>query len=154
MIRGVTSYPLNSPADTEALAARLAPKLRAGDQLLLAGDLGTGKTSFAQALIRQFLPQAEVTSPTFNLLQSYAVSLADGASCEIWHADLYRIEKPSELAELALHEGEAHVRLIEWPERLGGDLPADYLALRFTLEDGVRRVQLFPTGYWKEKLAA
>ncbi|ETX27913.1 tRNA (adenosine(37)-N6)-threonylcarbamoyltransferase complex ATPase subunit type 1 TsaE [Roseivivax isoporae] len=117
---------LSDAAATDALAARLAPRLGPGDTVLLEGGLGAGKTHFARALIRARLGRAEdVPSPTFTLVQVYDT---DGA--EIWHADLYRLGDASEVAELGLDEAfETAICLVEWPDRLGADAPADALTL-------------------------
>jgi len=130
--------------DTRKLAENIAFRLRCGDVVTLGGDLGAGKTTFAQFLIQALSHEAvEVTSPTFTLLQTYPVHLGDGASCELYHYDLYRIEHPSALIELGLEEAVSQVALIEWPERLvGANIPVA-LALHFTLaEDGSRSVTL------------
>lgn len=135
---------LNTLADTEALAVRLAQQVRVGDVITLSGDLGAGKTTFAQYFIRA-LGEAgvEVTSPTFTLLQTYPVTLADGSICELSHYDLYRIEHESALRELGLDDALAGVTLIEWPERLGGYRLPVSLALCFTLaKDGTRQATL------------
>jgi tRNA threonylcarbamoyl adenosine modification protein YjeE len=128
---------------TRALAQRLAPTLKRGDVLALSGALGTGKTTFAQYLIRTLSDEAvEVTSPTFTLVQSYPVRLADGSPCELYHYDLYRVRSPHELTELGLDEAFAHLTLIEWPERLA-DGRGITLALSFALaEDGARTVTI------------
>jgi tRNA threonylcarbamoyl adenosine modification protein YjeE len=103
-----------------ALGGYVASCIRVGDVVLLEGDLGAGKTTLAQGIIHALAGSDwQVTSPTFTLLQTYPITLADGAACECWHYDLYRIEQPEELSELALDEAESqHVTLIEWPERL------------------------------------
>lgn len=121
-------------ADAEA-TARLgrwfAPRLRAGDVLLLEGDIGAGKTHFARALIQARLAAAglaeDLPSPTFTLVQTY-----DAGGTEIWHADLYRLAGPDEIEELGLVAafGTA-VCLVEWPDRLGPLRPDAALTLRF-----------------------
>ncbi|MFZ4125995.1 MAG: tRNA (adenosine(37)-N6)-threonylcarbamoyltransferase complex ATPase subunit type 1 TsaE [Rickettsiales bacterium] len=125
---------LDSLQATHQLAVRIAKKLRRGDVLLLKGDLGAGKTTLAQGIIRALSRQpVEVTSPTFTILQTYPVTLPDGA-CELWHYDLYRIEHPSELQELGMDEAfEQGVSLIEWPERLGDALPPQHVAITLKL---------------------
>lgn len=140
----VTSQPLHAIDDTRALAQRLAAAVRPGDTLLLQGDLGTGKTSFAQCFIAALSPQpVEVTSPTFTLVQQYPVTLADGQESTVHHYDLYRIDRPQHLAELGLDDAAEDIRLIEWPERLGENFAPDaWLSLHFTLQDGDRRVAL------------
>jgi tRNA threonylcarbamoyladenosine biosynthesis protein TsaE len=114
------------PDALEAFGARLAPLLRAGDVVTLSGDLGAGKTTLARGLLRGLGFAGEVPSPTYTLVQSYAppeVRLA------IWHCDFYRLDDPNEAVELGLDETDAAL-LVEWPERVAGDLPASPLALR------------------------
>lgn len=133
---------ISSLADTQKIAEMLALQLRCGDVVTLAGDVGAGKTTFAQFLIRALSPDpVEVTSPTFTLVQTYPVQLADGSLCELYHYDLYRIEHPSALEELGLEESEYRITLIEWPERLAGHSLPVTLALSLTLrEDGTRKL--------------
>lgn len=109
-------------ADTVALAAQLAERLRAGDTVLLRGELGAGKTTFARALLRSLLgdPSLVVPSPTFNLVQPY-----EGRGRHFLHIDLYRIGDPREADELGLFDDPEAIRLIEWPDRLPG-LAADF----------------------------
>lgn len=135
---------LSTLEETQKLAETLGSRLRCGDVVTVEGDLGAGKTTFAQFLIK-FLSkdEVEVTSPTFTLLQTYPMTLADGAACEFYHYDLYRIEHPSALVELGFEEAVANVALIEWPDRLAGyPLPVT-LAVSITLaDDGTRNVTL------------
>ncbi|MFM9889378.1 MAG: tRNA (adenosine(37)-N6)-threonylcarbamoyltransferase complex ATPase subunit type 1 TsaE [Rickettsiales bacterium] len=134
------TLPLPSLGATRDLAERIAPQLRTGDVLMLAGDLGAGKTTFAQFLIHALSPvPVEVTSPTFTLLQTYPIRYGDGAAGELYHYDLYRIEHPSALAELGLEEATQHLTLIEWPERLGDARIQPTLALSFVLGHDANR---------------
>ena len=152
----MTSFPLMTLDDTRAVALRVAEALRAGDTVLLGGDLGTGKTTFAQHLIAALgEPGVEVTSPTFNLVQDYPVTLRDGTRSTVFHYDLYRIEQPSALVELGLDEAEHAVRLIEWPERLNADFaPQSWISLRFALDGGQRNVTMKSGGQAAGRLAA
>ena len=136
-------HPLPNLDATRKLAESVALRLRCGDVVTLAGDLGAGKTTFAQFLIEALSPQTvEVTSPTFTLLQTYPVRLSDSTACELYHYDLYRIEHASALAELGLEDAVAQVALIEWPERLEGTRIPVALALSFALaNDGTRSVR-------------
>ena len=119
---------------TLSLAADVASLVKGGDLVTLSGDLGTGKTTFARALIRNLVgdPELEVPSPTFTLIQVYDSAIKDGAQFPIVHADLFRIKEPSELAELGWEEAaEGALVLVEWPERAGGGLAGDRLDIVF-----------------------
>ena len=145
------SATLASPAATARLAGRLAPALRVGDVIGLEGELGSGKTTFARALIRTLGDsREEVPSPTFTLVQTYET---DGMT--IWHCDLYRVDRPEDAAELGLDEayGSA-LTLIEWPERLGRDLPPRRLWIRFEYGDDEtdRQVTVLGDPEWRRRL--
>ena len=113
---------------TESLGHAIAPLLKSGDVIALYGDLGAGKTTLARGILRGLGFEGDVASPTFPIVQPY-----EDLPVPVWHVDLYRIEDPAELEELALDEalGEAAL-LVEWPERLGGALWPH--ALRLTLK--------------------
>ena len=144
---------LAGPAATAALAGRLAPHLRAGDVVALAGAIGAGKTTFARGLIAALGGGEEVPSPTFTLVQVY-----DVAPAPVWHFDLYRLTAPDDVLELGLDEalGEA-IALIEWPDRLCALLPPDRLdvALDFVADaTDLRVARLAGAGAWAARLAA
>ena len=126
------AIPLADAQATTALAEWLAPRLAAGDCLLLHGPIGAGKTHFARAVI-QHLQAAhgaveEVPSPSFTLVQTY-----QAGPLEIFHCDLYRLTAADEVLELGLDEALASALcLIEWPDRLGSAIPADALLLTFS----------------------
>lgn len=110
------------------LAADVGVTLRSGDTLLLDGPVGAGKTHFARALIRSLQDTPEdVPSPTYTLVQIY-----DTRRGPVWHADLYRIGGSDEIVELGLTDAfETAICLIEWPDRLGDQIPRGALWLRF-----------------------
>jgi tRNA threonylcarbamoyladenosine biosynthesis protein TsaE len=134
---------------TEALGARIAAALRVGDLVALEGDLGAGKTTLARAILASLGVTENVPSPTFTLVQEY-----ETPRLTVRHFDLYRLEKPSEIAELglddALLDGAA---LIEWPERAEGLLPDDRLQVALSLDTGIRRARLSGPMRWSETLA-
>ncbi len=119
------SYSVSLPceADTERLAADLAPLLRPSDLVILSGGLGAGKTFFTRALCYALgLPADEpVTSPTFTLVHEYETTPP------LLHADLYRLRSEEEVEDLGLLEGRFAGRLlvVEWggpyARLLGGD---------------------------------
>lgn len=106
-------------SETKALGLRFAKKLKAGDVVLLFGDLGSGKTTFTQGVAKGLGITNRIISPTFVLIRSYKVKCRDIKNLN--HVDLYRIEKPSELATLGLTEVTEKVdsiTLIEWADKL------------------------------------
>jgi tRNA threonylcarbamoyladenosine biosynthesis protein TsaE len=139
---------------TAAYAKSLGSNLRAGDVILLSGEVGAGKTHFARALIQSLLDVPEdVPSPTFTLVQTYEAAMG-----EIWHADLYRLTSAHEIEELGLIDAFDHaICLVEWPDRLDTLAPTD--ALHLHLKDGANHDARIATlnwtdRKWKSKLTA
>ncbi len=119
---------LDCVSATDALAGRLAQLVEVGDIIGLAGDLGAGKTTFARAFIRARIGPVEVPSPTFTLVQIY-----ENGGAPVWHFDLYRLEDSKEIYELGMEEAfDSAICLIEWPEKMAGDEPPDWLEMRLT----------------------
>jgi tRNA threonylcarbamoyladenosine biosynthesis protein TsaE len=107
-----------SAAETEAVGEELAPLLAAGDLLLLAGELGAGKTTFVRGLARGLGVTAAVQSPTFQLVRVYP------GRVQLAHVDLYRLESGAELTDLGLDELlDQGVVAVEWGDRLRLDHP-------------------------------
>jgi N-acetylmuramate 1-kinase len=145
------SRDLPDEAATAALARELALFVRPGDCLAIGGDLGSGKTALARALIQALSPQGdslEVPSPTFTLVQTY------DARIPVAHFDFYRLNDPAELAETGFDEfAETHVTLVEWPDRLPGELPDDRLEVALEVAGTGRRAHLAGHGAWTGRLA-
>lgn len=122
-----------SLADTHAIAAALAGVARVGDIIVLAGEMGAGKTAFAQGFGRALGVTDHITSPTFTLVHSYPV--ADG-KVTLHHADIYRLDSTGDVDELALPELAEFdgIVLVEW-----GDVAAagfgDHLEVRLDRDD-------------------
>ena len=141
-------------AETERLARRLAPHVAPGDVIGLCGPLGSGKTAFARAFIRARLdrPAEEVPSPTFTLVQLY-----EHPAGAIWHFDLYRLGAPEDAYELGIEDALAGaVSLIEWPEKLGAMMPAEWLEVRLAPgeDEESRCITIAPHGLRAGRLAA
>lgn len=133
---------LPDEAATAALAARLAAAARPGRTYCLAGDLGSGKTTFVRHFLRALGVRGDVPSPTFNLVLTYDVVLPHGTAATFWHVDLYRVTDPDELTELGLEDAMADgIVFVEWPDRLGELAPADAIWLRFGLDGSDRWVE-------------
>ncbi|MBI3419141.1 MAG: tRNA (adenosine(37)-N6)-threonylcarbamoyltransferase complex ATPase subunit type 1 TsaE [Proteobacteria bacterium] len=141
---------LNEP-EMAALAQKLAPLLKRRDCIALYGDLGAGKSSFIRACIHALAKAKEVPSPTFTLVQTY-----ESPAGALWHFDLYRVKKTSEILELgwdeALHDG---IIFVEWPERLGALLPQRHLAihLNFHQDSAKRRISIQGDAPWPLRLS-
>ena len=116
---------------TNAVAASLAELCRAGDIILLAGEMGAGKTAFAQGFGRALGVTEPITSPTFTLVHSY-----DTGSVTLHHADLYRLDQLVEVAELGLGElAEYHgIVLVEWGDVVESTF-GEHLVVRLDLVD-------------------
>ena len=140
-----------SSAETEALAARLSLWARPGFLILLSGDLGSGKSTFARAFIRALAggrDDFDVPSPTFTLVQAY-----DETRIPVFHADLYRLKEANDLDELGLTDLLSnHVGLVEWPEKLTFPVD-DVLRLHFSGSGEVRDITIAAAGGWAKALA-
>lgn len=128
-------YETSSPAETEALAQRLAQTLKAGDVLALDGDLGAGKTAFTRGLARGLGFDGPVTSPTFTIVNEY-----EGGRLPLFHFDLYRLSSPEELFDIGWEDylDRGGVCCVEW-SRLGGELMERAIHITFTRRSDTRR---------------
>jgi tRNA threonylcarbamoyladenosine biosynthesis protein TsaE len=119
-------------AGTHAVAAAIASLSRPGDVIVLAGEMGAGKTAFAQGFGKALGVTEPITSPTFTLVHSYRTD----AKVTLHHADLYRLDRTHDVDDLAIHELAAFdgIVLVEW-----GDVAAarfgDHLEVRLTPVD-------------------
>lgn len=129
---------------TKQLAATLAPYLRAGDVIVLNGDLGAGKTQFVQGVASGLGIGGPVTSPTFNILLSYM----DG-KLPLFHFDLYRLDESDQLEDIGYYEtvDGPGATFIEWGEKFPDALPYGYLEIDITVnENGIRVVHAHSFG--------
>ena len=126
----------SSPEETEALAAELAGRLESGDVVTVAGELGSGKTTFVRGACAALGIRERVTSPTYTIGHRYH---ADGR--EVSHLDLYRFEgiSAAEWGDLEPYFDEA-IAFVEWPEAGEGVLPPARYAVRLRHAGGGRRV--------------
>ena len=124
-----------SPDATRAVAAALAELLVPGDLVLLVGDLGAGKTVFAQGLARGLGVEEPVTSPTFTIVQEYR------GRVPIAHVDVYRLDRLQDLHDLGFDEMvDDGVTVVEWGDLVEQAVPAEHLVVR--IEPGVADTEL------------
>ncbi len=145
------SITFNDEKSTKAFGARLAGLLRQGDIVGLEGPLGAGKTTLARGLIGAFAGAREVPSPTFALVETYS-----GQSADLWHFDLFRLDRPTDVWELGFEEAlDDGVSLIEWPCRIADILPAGALLLHLAIGDNrARHLTAMGGDLWRARLLA
>jgi len=134
----VTERITRSEAETVAVARKLAADLRAGNVLLLSGNLGAGKTAFVRGLAEGLgVDPEEVSSPTFTLIHEYR-----GGRLTLYHVDLYRLDRAATddlgLDELGVRDG---VLAIEWPDRLTHTMPGAIDVGLDIVDDETRRIR-------------
>jgi tRNA threonylcarbamoyladenosine biosynthesis protein TsaE len=151
-----------SLAATHAVAETIAGCAHTGDIIVLAGEMGAGKTAFAQGFGKALGVTEPITSPTFTLVQTYATP-----SGQFHHADVYRLDQLHEVADLALGELAEFrgIVVVEWGDVVSAAL-GDHLEVRLELADdpaavtddddpsdsGTRRITISPSGRsWGER---
>jgi tRNA threonylcarbamoyladenosine biosynthesis protein TsaE len=122
----VISLTTSSPAETRAVGAAIASVLRPGDVLLLAGELGAGKTTLVQGIGDFFGVGEPMTSPTFTLVHTY------GTDPVLAHVDVWRLEHLREVLDLGLDEliDAGAIALVEWGDAVAGALGGEAFLVR------------------------
>ena len=140
-------FHLEDATRTGMLGAGLAALACPGATFAVSGPLGAGKTCLARGLITALKPVTveEIVSPTFTLVQAY-----DTAAGPVWHFDLYRLKESSEIIELGLEDALADICIIEWPERMGGYLPAARIDVELAHDGEKRLATITGRGPWGE----
>lgn len=124
----------STPEETKELAVSLAREAKAGDIILLHGDLGVGKTVFSQGFAQGLQIQEPIQSPTFTILQEY-----EGGTLPFYHFDVYRISDPEEMYEIGFQDylyGNG-VCLIEWAGKVADLLPEEVIEI--TIEKNLEK---------------
>jgi tRNA threonylcarbamoyladenosine biosynthesis protein TsaE len=142
-----------SAADTHALAERVGTLLRAGDVIVLAGELGAGKTVFAKGIARALGISEPVVSPSFTIVREYDAPLP------LVHVDVYRLDHVQELHDLGFDDlvGGDAVTVVEWGDRVRAVLPPDRLDVQLDpgTGDDERQISLDPSGIsWTARAVA
>ncbi|MCK9187674.1 tRNA (adenosine(37)-N6)-threonylcarbamoyltransferase complex ATPase subunit type 1 TsaE [Acidithiobacillus sp.] len=129
-------------ADTEACrdwGRQFAQSIHVPLVIYLEGDLGVGKTTLAQAILKALGVTENIKSPTYTLMESYPTRIGPAL-----HLDLYRLQEPEELEFIGIRDylTEPALWLVEWPERGAGFLPAADLSLTLRiLDNGSHRLE-------------
>lgn len=123
---------VRSKAEMIAAGRELAARLRGGDVVAMDGEMGAGKTHLCKGLVAGLGSDADVTSPTFALVQEYP-----GGRVPVFHFDFYRIEHPFELEEIGWDDylDRGGVVLVEWASKFPRELPADRLSIEVRISD-------------------
>ncbi|MBC7488866.1 MAG: tRNA (adenosine(37)-N6)-threonylcarbamoyltransferase complex ATPase subunit type 1 TsaE [Glaciimonas sp.] len=134
---------LHDEAGTVALGAALSQTLVPGLKIYLHGDLGVGKTALTRTLLQAAGYTGHVKSPTYTLVEPYAVMLNQQA-VELMHFDLYRMASPEEFLEAGFREhfNETNICIVEWPEKAENVLPTPDINITFSVSGEGRDVKL------------
>lgn len=143
-------YSSLSEKQTQRLGYALGACLRAGDVVLLYGEMGAGKSVLTRAAARGMGVTGPVPSPTFTIL-----NIHEGRALRLYHFDLYRLESEDALYEMGLDEyipADDGATLIEWPQMAAGAMPPDTLIvdIRYAMDGEAREITLTPSGAFDE----
>jgi len=130
---------LKNEQETCAFAQKLAQKLNVGDVIELSGDLGTGKSVFARALMRALgVSDEALPSPTYAIIQEYHGKMASGEACKVAHMDWYRLEHAEEIEMLGIREffEPPWISIVEWPERSMASFPEHMKCITLSYVEG------------------
>ena len=143
-----------SAEETREVGEALASLLRMRDAVMLTGELGAGKTTFAQGVARGLGIEEQVSSPTFTLIKEYSGFL------DLAHVDVYRLDMVQDVVDLGLEElgGGDGVLLVEWGDTIEELLPDERLRVELVTDDAagesVRSISIIATGAgWSERFA-
>ncbi len=127
----MSTYISKSEQDTIDFAKNYAQNLKAGDIIVLSGELGSGKTKFVQGILENFNLQDEISSPTFTIVNEY-----NSDTVNIYHFDVYRLEDSDEFFAIGGEEYFSKgICLIEWGELIEDILPKPYTKISFSKSD-------------------
>lgn len=134
----------NTPRESQKVAEKFAKTLEAGDVIALYGDLGAGKTIFAQGIAKGLKIKRKITSPTFVFMRSYSFT-KNKQPLTFYHLDLYRGEENSDFKALGLEEifSQDSIVVLEWAEKIKKSLPKKRIDITIeSLNDKTRRIRI------------
>ena len=122
-------------SDTEKIGEEIASTLKSGDFVALFGEMGSGKTVFTRGFVRNLIPDARVSSPTYAVLNVY-----EGDKVTVNHFDMYRVTSEDDLLSTGYEEVISDgITVCEWPENIKEFLPDRYLKVVFSKGEDSRR---------------
>lgn len=132
------TFKTETPEQTRELGEKFAKELKKGDIVFLKGDLGSGKTTFTQGIVKSFGNKGFARSSSFTLVNEY-----DAGECKLFHMDLYRLE-PATLWDLGIEEYlfSGNITVIEWPERLLGSQNDNTWNIEIVSDDNERKIKI------------
>ena len=136
-------------SETRKEAASLARQIGKGKLVCLFGELGSGKTTFAQGMGKELGIKDSINSPTFNILKIY--STKDEETKKLYHVDCYRLEKAKDLEELGFKEwisDEDGIVVVEWADKIKRILPKERIDIRFEIVGEGERKMVVTTNYY------
>ena len=136
----------HSAAETERVGEKFARMLRPGNVVAFIGGLGAGKTAFVRGMARTLSPDADVSSPTFALVNDY------GGKIPFWHFDMYRIRTIEDLYSTGFFDylEMNGILAVEWSENIENALPADTIFVRIVVDGENDRTILIGSEVGKE----
>lgn len=149
----------HSPPQTRNVGLHLGQILLPGDVVLLFGQIGSGKTQLTQGIASGLHVDGYVPSPTFTLVVEHAGRSHEDRPVSLYHLDLYRIDEPGEIDTFGHEEyldDPDGIVVIEWPERLGAEVPEEHLLIAIEyLADTKRKLMFYPRGErYRERIRA
>jgi len=138
-MNSISTY-TSTPEATQSFAAEIAATLKPGDVVALIGELGAGKSCFVEGAVEKLHGEANTSSPSYTLVNIY-----EDHSPTIYHLDLYRLEKGTDLDEIGYDEflSGNGITFVEWFDKIPESAPREYLEVKISpQEDGSREIQL------------
>ncbi|HBB76160.1 MAG: hypothetical protein UT87_C0001G0032 [Candidatus Levybacteria bacterium GW2011_GWC1_40_19] len=131
-----------SPEETKKIAGKIVSNLKAGGVIALFGELGSGKTTFAQGLAEGLGIKERIISPTFVLVREHRIKNYESRIRKLYHIDLYRVESESELGSIGFREilsNPENIVVIEWAEKAQELLPEKRIEVHMEHEGEFQR---------------
>lgn len=141
MMKEVNEIISKSPQETQEIARRILSNLKKGGVIALYGELGSGKTTFAQGIARALGITQRVVSPTFLIRKEYSIPTKNNIR-KLYHLDLYRLQSAKEVDAIGIREimnEQDALVLIEWPEKIIESLPTSTIHIIFEYIDETTR---------------